>query len=161
MATKRRHEEQKQMSSRTTLAILAIGGIAVAALIVWALTRTVETPVETRAADEPGGFTTPSAVAPAPSTTSNPLTATASFPQPATSSAAPPAPEGDEASVPRIAVEDLYEKLKANAVTLIDVRDDIHFNELHITGAMHIPLARVANEVETLPKNKPIVTYCT
>ena len=160
MATKRRHEEQKQMSSRMTLAILAIGGIAVAALIVWALTRTVETPLETRATDDASGFTTPSA-APPPSTTSNPLTATASFPQKATSSAAPPAPEGDEASVPRIAVEDLYEKLKTNAVTLIDVRDDASFNTQHINGALHIPLARVANEVETLPKNKPIVTYCT
>jgi len=63
--------------------------------------------------------------------------------------------------VPRIAVEDLYEKLKTNAVTLVDVRDDASFTTLHITGALHIPLARVANEVETLPKNKPIVTYCT
>jgi len=153
MATKQRHEEQKSASSRTTLLLLSVGGLAVAALVVWALTRTVETPPAVAATSETP-LSTPSTATPPPNM---PLSATASFPQTQT----PAAPEESTASVPRIAVEDLREKMRTGAVTVIDVRDDTSFINSHIPGALHIPLARIEGEMSTLPKDKPIVTYCT
>jgi hypothetical protein len=150
---KRRHEPEPPASSRTTLLVLAIGGLAVAALVVWALTRTVERPaVSTTAAS------TPVTTAPAPGTTNTgaPLTATQS-PAPFAQNA----PEQSNASVPRISVEDLREQWKAGAVTVVDVRDDASFAAGHIPGAIHIPFARIEGEMSALPKNKPIVTYCT
>ena len=155
MATKQRHDEQQPSSSRSTLLFLAIGGIAVAGLLVWALTRTVETPIATTSTEAPSGFSSPSTTTTA---ASSPLTATASYPSPTTTLASP---AETTASVPRIAVEDLHEKMKTNSVTVIDVRDDASFATLHIPGSLHIPLARIEGEMPTLPKDKPIVTYCT
>lgn len=149
---KRRHEPEPPASSRTTLLVLTIGGLAVAALVVWALTRTVERPAaSTTAASTP-------VTAPAPGTTNTgaPLTATQS-PTPFAQNA----PEQSNASVPRISVEDLREQWKAKSVTIVDVRDDASFAAGHIPGAIHIPFARIEGEMPALPKDKPIVTYCT
>jgi len=147
MAKKRQPEPQQPASSRTTLIILLIGGLAVAALVVWALTRTVETPASE-----------PAPVAATQPATNMPLTATQT-------QTAPPFPQAapveSNASVPRMAVEDLREKWKAGSVTIIDVRDDASFAAGHIPSAMHIPLARVEGEMSSLPKQKQIVTYCT
>jgi len=149
MANKQRHQPQQSASSRTTLVVLAAGGLAVAALVVWALTRTVESPApsvaDTATSSNPGftGVT--------------PLTATQTSTP--TSSAQPA--EDPHASVPRIAVEDLREKMKTNSVTIVDVRPDDAYATSHIEGALSIPFARVEGEMSLLPKNKPIVSYCT
>jgi hypothetical protein len=146
---KRRHDEPPP-TSRTTLILLTAGGLAVAALVVWALTRTVQ-PSTNVAATQP-----PLASAPISPATDSPLTAT--------QSATPPIQEPSAestATVPRIAVEDLRDKMKAGSVIVIDVRDDAAFAAAHIPGAMHIPFARMEGEMALLPKGKPIVTYCT
>lgn len=157
MAKNRRPQPEPPASSRTTILILAIGGLVVAGLVAWALTRTVETPAIPTAADTSGGIATPAAN-PAPAPASNmPLTAT----QTPAPFAQPNAPQESTASVPRISVEDLREKVNAQAVTVIDVRDDAAFAAGHIPGALHIPFARVEGEMASLPKGKPVVTYCT
>jgi hydroxyacylglutathione hydrolase len=46
-------------------------------------------------------------------------------------------------------------------VTIIDVRDADSYRDRHIPGAMHIPLAYIQGEIPYLPKDKPIVAYCT
>jgi hypothetical protein len=73
----------------------------------------------------------------------------------------PPAPvaAGAEASVPRITPAELQAQL--GKVTLIDVRHADNYTFAHIPGAMHIPLSFIEQEASFLPKNKPIVTYCT
>jgi len=142
-------------SSRMTFVILAIGGLAVAALLVWALTRTVESPAPV-AAD-----TAPSLSTPAETMTTTP---TSTLPITATQTPAPFSPTAGvetTASVPRIAVEDLREKMKIGSVTVIDVRAADAFAAAHIPGALNIPFARVESEMSSLPKGKPIVTYCT
>jgi hypothetical protein len=153
MPKQRRPEPAEPASSRTTIAILAIGGLLVAALVVWALTRTVEPPAIV--ADTAGTFaSTPTTTTVPPA----PLTATQ------TASPFPPAEHAqseEKVAVPRIAVEDLREKMKTNAVTVIDVRDDAAFAAGHIPGSLHIPFARVEGEMSALSKGKPIVTYCT
>ena len=51
--------------------------------------------------------------------------------------------------------------LDANGVTMLDVRDADAYLASHIPGALQIPVARVEGEVPYLPKEKPIVAYCT
>jgi rhodanese-related sulfurtransferase len=70
-------------------------------------------------------------------------------------------PDSARAAVPRMSVTELRDRMAKNEVTLIDVRDADAYLETHITGAMHIPLARIDGEIPYLPKGKPIVTYCT
>lgn len=168
MATKKRHEEPNPASSRNAIIVLALGGLAVAALVVWALTRTVET---TESA--PVASTTFSEQIPPPSTTQPsatepglpPITATqTTFPSatpPAIPPAAPAAQGEDPASIPRMSVEDLREQARAQTVTIIDVRDTAAYGQEHIPGAIHIPFARIEGEMGSLAKNKPIVLYCT
>jgi hypothetical protein len=158
---KRRHEEEQEVSSKTTMAVMTIGGLAVAALVVWALTRTVQpapsvlssTDVPVTAIEQPAG-TPPPAVGAFPPTTT------------AGSTAAParqtPPPGADEtAKVARISPSELRPKVDAKQVTVIDVRDKTTYMGSHIPGSLHIPFAQVESQVTFLPKDKPIVTYCT
>ncbi len=82
---------------------------------------------------------------------------------PAASSAGPAGhvhnPELD--TVPRIKPEELRDRIARGEVTVIDVRDGQSYLGGHIPGALHIPMARLDGEISSLPKNKPIVTYCT
>ena len=64
-------------------------------------------------------------------------------------------------TVPRTKPEDVLQGLEAKSLTIIDVRDVDSYKERHIPGALHIPLGYIAGEVPYLPKDKPIVTYCT
>ncbi|HJQ41119.1 MAG TPA: rhodanese-like domain-containing protein [Thermoanaerobaculia bacterium] len=157
---KQRRPEPQPASSRTTIAILAVGGLLVAALVAWALTRTVE-PAPPAAVADTGGYVSST---PTPTTAPPPAPLTATQTATQTASPFPPAEHEqseEKTAVPRIAVEDLREKMKTNAVTVIDVRDDASFAAGHIPGSLHIPFARVEGEMSTLPKGKPIVTYCT
>lgn len=73
--------------------------------------------------------------------------------------AAPEPTPADLASVPRIPATELAQKL--GSVTVIDVRDADAYIAGHVAGAKHIPLQYLPGEVSYLPKDKPIVTYCT
>lgn len=150
--TNRTPQTEPASPSRTPLIVLTAGSIAVAALVGWALTRTVEPAVPEAATvatspavttDIPAGSTAVETQAPSPSTT-----------------AAPPlqTPEG---AVARITPEQLKQMVDTNAVTLLDVRDSVSYTNGHIPGAIHIPFARVEAEASRLPKGKPIVAYCT
>jgi len=165
MAKPRHNQPPLEAPSRAPLAFLTIGALLVAGLVVWALTRTVDTPatpplstVET-AATAPaidtsvsnGSFNTP------PPTPSPIASTTAGL---ATSSQAPVI-QGDKKEVPRISAEDLREKVNAGSVTVVDVRDALSYEAGHIPGSLHIPLASVEANLDLLPKGKSIVTYCT
>lgn len=136
--------------SRGPLIILTAGSIAVAALVGWALTRTVEPAVPE--ASTVATSSAPSAVPPS-GTGFEPSTA------PATST--PPPVQTPEGAVQRVNAEQLKQMVDTNAITLLDVRDSVSYNNGHIPGAIHIPFARVEAEASRLPKGKPIVAYCT
>ena len=153
---KRKHEEVKSESSKATMAVMAVGGLAVAGLVVWALTRTVqpvpEAPVPAAVATMPAGMeTTANPALPVPETTAG---------QTSTYTPNPPS-EDENASVARIAVPDLKARIDANQVTVVDVRDDTAFLTSHIPGAINVPMATVEAQLASLPRDKPIVTYCT
>jgi hypothetical protein len=138
------------------MAVLAIGALLVLGLIVWALTRTVEPSVTgSIASDTTGTSVLPIDTATAPATPIASSTATI-----ATSSHAPVI-AGSKKDVPRISAEDLKEKYNTGNVLIVDVRDQASYDANHIKGALHIPLASIEANLDLLPKEKEIVTYCT
>jgi iron complex transport system ATP-binding protein len=52
------------------------------------------------------------------------------------------------------------EELQTLEATILDVRSSEEFAAGHVEGAKNIPLADLPRYVSTLPKDKPIVTYC-
>jgi rhodanese-related sulfurtransferase/rubrerythrin len=48
----------------------------------------------------------------------------------------------------------------SDAFTLLDVRQDWEYEELHIPGAKHIPLPELAERVAELDRGKPVLAYC-
>ena len=64
-------------------------------------------------------------------------------------------------NVPRISIDEMKALMSKKQVLVIDVRDAQSFAEGHIPGAVHIPLADIAQHAERLKKEKRvIVTYC-
>ena len=170
MAKQRHNQPPPESASRGALAAMAIGGLLVAGLIVWALTRTVETssPVpsasstitpssDTSATLVPPIDSTTSVVPPADTVAGNAPTTTAAI----TTSSQAPVVQGDKSEVARIAAEDLRAKTRANSVVVIDVRDAASYEQGHIPGALHIPMASVEANLDRIPKDKEVVTYCT
>jgi hypothetical protein len=140
--------------------IMVAGALAVGALVVWALTRTVEPSAEPVAVTD---ASTAASTAPVSSTTTLPITTTSPLGVPVSTQTSPPLarPAGDPSSVQRIAVEDLRAKMNRNEVTLIDVRDARAYMLKRIPGAISVPFASVESMLDQIPKDKPIVTYCT
>lgn len=154
------------------MAILVIGAIAVAGVVVWALTRTVEPAsvmsTETPVADattSPGfnTATVPVTTAPPTQTSTAPIGRAPDLqvPPATATQAPPPSAQGDRSEVRRIAVEDLRAQMNRGEVTIIDVRDAASFAAAHIPGAVNIPFASIEAQIDAIPKGKPIVTYCT
>jgi phage shock protein E len=44
--------------------------------------------------------------------------------------------------------------------TLLDVRTVQEFNEGHVPGAVNIPIQKLKERMNELPKDKPVVVYC-
>lgn len=154
--------------------MVGLGALLVAGLIAWALTRTVEAPStpepSVSSTISPSSDTSGTLVPPIDSTVSvvppidTVVNSTAGSAPTATTPAPAPIPaaaQGDKTEVARIAAEDLREKHKAGAVTVIDVRDAAGYASGHIPGALHIPMASVEANLDRIPKGREIVTYCT
>ena len=86
-------------------------------------------------------------------------------PTPPPAAAAAPVAEAaapaESVTFDRIEFTDFKAALDKNEITVLDVRTIDQYAASHIPGALQIPLARVEGEIPYLPKNKPIVTYCT
>jgi hydroxyacylglutathione hydrolase len=64
------------------------------------------------------------------------------------------------AQIPQIASPDLAASLANGGVNLIDVRNANEWAAGHIAGATHIPLGRLADRLDEVPRDKPIVLQC-
>lgn len=69
--------------------------------------------------------------------------------------------EPELTAVPRTQLAAAKQEIDRGSVVVIDVRDVDSYVAGHIPGALQIPLARVEGEVNYLPRDKPILTYCT
>jgi hypothetical protein len=148
--------ETPPSSSRGPLVVMAAGGVLVAGLVGWALTRSVEPPVVTPGnTDVPRGATTLSpAPSAAPMTTLSPAPLSASDFSLGTQ-------EPAKAEVARMSVEDLHAKFTRGDVTIVDVRDAAAYATAHIPGSLNIPMTSIQGQLDILPKGKTIVAYCT
>jgi len=64
-------------------------------------------------------------------------------------------------SVPGIDVHDLHDALaQSQRPHLLDVRSIDEFKKGHIEGAQHVYVGEIESNLEAIPRDKPIVTYC-
>jgi rhodanese-related sulfurtransferase len=56
--------------------------------------------------------------------------------------------------------EELLRRVKAGAVTVVDVRPRQEFEAGHIPGALSMPLAELKKRLRDLPKDRDVVAYC-
>jgi len=61
-------------------------------------------------------------------------------------------------SIPSVGVSELA--ASADGRTVIDVRTETEWNEGHIAGSVHVPLAYLEARIAELRERQPIVTYC-
>ncbi len=57
-------------------------------------------------------------------------------------------------------VEKLKDLMDSVDVTLVDVREDPEWEAGHIPGAVHVPLRTLMQNLDQIPKEQPVVTYC-
>ena len=120
-----------------TATFLALTAITV---VVWAITR-------------------PDTPAPAATASASALPAG----HPDISAVAPPeeAHQHETGEFERISVDELKPMVEAGAVVVIDVRSAEQYTAAHIKSSLHIPVPMIEGEIEYLPKDRLIVTYCT
>jgi cytoskeletal protein RodZ len=174
-----RPQPKKAQSDGTARLVYIGGAILVVALLAFSLTRMFRTPAPAASVAATPSTPLPPSPAPAeatPQTTETNASPAASLPpmQSARGGApaavppqiTPPLEEREPTAaevkdVPRTKPEDVLSAFENKSATIIDVRDKDSYLEGHVPGALHIPLAYIAGEVPYLPKNKPIITYCT
>ena len=61
-------------------------------------------------------------------------------------------------SIPSSQVRDL--STRAAGATVVDVRTAAEWDEGHVPGAVHVPLAHLTSQLSELRRRQPIVTYC-
>jgi hydroxyacylglutathione hydrolase len=62
--------------------------------------------------------------------------------------------------VQQITAMDLRQSVARGAVTVVDVRNQVEWDEGHIPGAQHIPLGYLPDRLGEIPRSKPIVVQC-
>jgi rhodanese-related sulfurtransferase len=67
---------------------------------------------------------------------------------------------GDRAGLQTVTREQLSDRLRRGEVVLIDVRPHAEFRQGHISGAVSVPIDRLATEMDGLGKDREIVAYC-
>jgi rhodanese-related sulfurtransferase len=78
----------------------------------------------------------------------------------------PPAPmtaelEPDELVVPEMTVAEVRAALAgATPPLILDIREQYEWNQVHIAGALHIPMNRVPERLADLPTDRPIAVIC-
>ncbi len=67
---------------------------------------------------------------------------------------------GEMDETPQLSVQELAERVRANDVTVIDVRGAAEWNEGHMPGVANIPLGTLPDRLAEVPRDKPIVLHC-
>jgi rhodanese-related sulfurtransferase len=56
--------------------------------------------------------------------------------------------------------DDLVDRLRCGAATVLDVRPDDEFQQGHLPGALNIPLSQLERRLAELPADQEIIAYC-
>ena len=132
-----------EKKSKLNFFVGLVAGIAVVAIIAFAIQKKSSNP------------------APTPVATATSAQAEAAPAQPAMP---PPPPEFDEAKVaaaPRIAPQEAKKLVDEGKAVVIDVRNVDDYTAGHIPGSLQIPLAYVQGEIPWFPTDKKLITVCT
>jgi hydroxyacylglutathione hydrolase len=62
--------------------------------------------------------------------------------------------------VPEVAPDQLEELMRLDAIELLDVRNSSEWNAGHLPGSRNFPLGRLPEQLDLLPRNRPLVVYC-
>ena len=63
-------------------------------------------------------------------------------------------------SLEPVSVDDLADRIRNGLVTVVDVRPQEEYAAGHLPGAIHVPLADIEKNLDTLPRDREIVAYC-
>jgi rhodanese-related sulfurtransferase len=67
---------------------------------------------------------------------------------------------GDRSKADPVSIEELMSRVTKGDVVILDTRPAHEFAAGHITGALSVPVAELAERLRELPKNKKYVAYC-
>jgi rhodanese-related sulfurtransferase len=59
-----------------------------------------------------------------------------------------------------VTTEELWRRLDAGDVVVVDVRPEPEYRAGHLPGALHIPLEELSDRISELPADQEIVAYC-
>lgn len=76
-------------------------------------------------------------------------------------SAAQPAAEEHTDEAPRIDLADAKKDFDAGNAVFIDTRNEDSYKFEHIKGAVNIPFNMLEAKLNTIPKDKKIIAYCS
>lgn len=72
-----------------------------------------------------------------------------------------PAANTPYSGVPRIPVNDAQDHWESGNAFVVDVRSRAEYEQAHVPGAAHIPVAEIETRFNELPRDVEIITYCT
>jgi hydroxyacylglutathione hydrolase len=64
------------------------------------------------------------------------------------------------ASLPAVDVAVLAERIAANDALVLDVRGQSEYAQVHLPGALHIPLGFIPQRLADIPRDRPIIVHC-
>ena len=67
---------------------------------------------------------------------------------------------GDQSAIEVIDREELMQRLAAGDIVVLDVRPLLEYRAGHISGAVSVPLADLAQRLDHLSSRQPVVAYC-
>jgi hydroxyacylglutathione hydrolase len=62
--------------------------------------------------------------------------------------------------VPEISPAQLHELLKGETVEVLDVRNSSEWNAGHVPGSRNLPLGRLTEQIDQVPRDRSLVVYC-
>ena len=66
----------------------------------------------------------------------------------------------NEASVPRISVEEAKKEVDAGKAVFVESRGDMAWKQERLPGALNVTSATIDGQLATLPKGKKLIIYC-
>ncbi|MDF3053528.1 MAG: beta-lactamase domain protein, partial [Geminicoccaceae bacterium] len=68
--------------------------------------------------------------------------------------------KGELQSTPTVSLAEVADRLRENAVTLLDVRHEEEWRSGHVPGTLNIPLGHLSRSLQAVPRARPIIVHC-
>jgi ArsR family transcriptional regulator len=66
----------------------------------------------------------------------------------------------DRDSLEAVSRGELLERVRDRLVTVLDVRPEDEFAEAHVPGAINVPLSKLQQRIDELPRDLEVIAYC-